>query len=92
MAYIAECMNMGFALPVAKCDLDISIPQQGLINSIGVCGILVTSHFWGFMADTWGRQKVLRTALGCSFISCAISSLSVSSTMLMITRFIVGVT
>lgn len=81
---------MGFALPIARCDLNISTAQQGLINSVGVFGILLTSHFWGFLSDTWGRQKVLRTSLGCSFLCCVASSFSNSIIMLMITRFMVG--
>lgn len=92
MSFIAEGLNMGFALPVAKCDLNITSTEQGIINSVGVFGILLTSHLWGFLADTWGRQKVLRTALGCTFLSCVISSFSVSSTMLAATRFMAGLT
>lgn len=90
MTVIVEGLNMAFVLPLAKCDLNISTSEQGLINAVGFIGIMLTSHFWGFLADTWGRQKVLRTALLLTFIACAVSSFSYTSTMLLWTRFIVG--
>lgn len=90
MSVIIEGLNMAFVLPLAKCDLNISTGEQGLINAVGFIGILLTSHLWGFLSDTWGRQKVLRTALLLTFITCAASSLSYTSTMLLLTRFAVG--
>lgn len=92
LAVATEGLNMGFVLPVAKCELDISTSEQGLINAVAFIGVVLTSHFWGFMADTWGRQKVLRVALLSSFIFSTLSSFSVNSTMLLVTRFSVGLT
>lgn len=90
MASISEGLNMAFVLPIAKCDLAISVSQQGLINAVGFIGVILTSHMWGFLADTWGRQKVLRTALGLTFVACTVSSMSYTSTMLLISRLAVG--
>lgn len=87
-----EGMNMGFVLPVAQCDLLITLTEQGLINAVAFIGVVLTAHFWGFMADTWGRQKVLRFSLCSGFILSALSSFSTSSTMLLVTRFFVGLT
>lgn len=83
---------MAFVLPVAKCELNITNAEQGLINAVAFIGVVLTSHIWGFMADTWGRQKVLRLALFAGFLFSSISSFSTSSTMLLITRFLVGLT
>lgn len=82
---------MAFVLPLAKCELNISNMEQGAINAIAFAGVVLTSHFWGFLSDTWGRKKVLQLALGGGFIFSAISSFSVTSLMLLITRFLVGV-
>lgn len=83
---------MAFVLPLAKCELNISNAEQGAINAVAFVGVVLTSHFWGFMADTWGRRKVLLLSLGSGFVFSAISSFSISSTMLLITRFFVGLT
>lgn len=90
MAAISEGLNMAFVLPLAKCDLDISVGQQGVINAVGFVGVILTSHLWGFLADTWGRQRALRSALGLAFVSCMVSSVSYTSTMLLIARLAVG--
>lgn len=87
---VAENMNVSLIMPYAKCDLKFSITEQGLLNSIGFLGILVTSHFWGFLADTWGRQKVLRTALAGSFFFGILSAFSPTTITLLILRFMVG--
>lgn len=83
---------MSFVLPMAKCELDISNVEQGWINSVAFIGVVLSSHFWGFMADTWGRLKVLRFSLLSGFLFSMLSSLSVSSEMLLVTRFAVGLT
>lgn len=88
----AEGMSMSFVLPVAKCELQISNVEQGHINAVAFIGVVLSSHFWGFMSDTWGRLKVLRFSLLCGFLFSTLSSFSVNSLMLLITRFMVGLT
>lgn len=90
LGVVIEGLNMAFVLPAAKCELHISTGEQGMINAVAFLGVVLTSQFWGFMADTWGRRKVLQSALGTGFVCSALSSLSTTSTMLLITRFGVG--
>lgn len=68
----------------------MSTAEQGFINSAGFLGVIFASHFWGFMADTWGRRKVLRVVLFFAFVMSLVSSLSLNSWMLLITRFASG--
>lgn len=92
LGVVIEGLNMAFVLPAAKCELAITTAEQGMINAVAFLGVVLTSHFWGFMADTWGRRKVMQLALGLGFLFSALSSVSVSSTMLLVTRFCVGLT
>lgn len=85
-----ETLTMAFVLPTAKCELNINPTEQGLIIAVAFLGILLTSHFWGFLTDTWGRKKVLQVALLSTLICSIISSFSVSTIMLMLSRFCVG--
>lgn len=87
---IIEGLNMGLILPVAKCDLAMTSREQGFINSVTYFGFIFTSHAWGFLADTWGRKKVLQLSLILCSVSAALSSFSVSTLMLLLTRFCVG--
>lgn len=91
MGVVVENVNIGFVLPYARCDLKFSSAEQGALNAVGYIGIVVSSHFWGFLADTWGRRKVLRTALLGSFTCAFLSAFSVSIMMLIVTRLFVGI-
>lgn len=87
---VIENQAMSYVMPIAKYDLDVTLREQGFIHSVGFLGVLVASHFWGFLTDTWGRHRTLRLTLFCTFITSAISSVSVTSLMLIVTRFLVG--
>lgn len=81
---------MAYVLPAAKCELQMSTAVQGFTNSVGYLGVMFASNFWGFMADTWGRRKVIRTTLLIAFVLSLISSISLNSWMLVIARFASG--
>ncbi|KAJ6635070.1 Synaptic vesicle glycoprotein 2B [Pseudolycoriella hygida] len=85
-----EGLNMAFVLPAAKCDIQMTTTEQGLINAIAFIGFVLTSQLWGFVVDTYGRLKVLQFSLLSGFIFSIISSFSVSSMMLLFTRLLVG--
>lgn len=91
MGVVVENVNIGFVLPYARCDLQFTSAEQGALNAVGYVGIVVSSHFWGFLADTWGRRKVLRMALLGSFTCAVLSAFSVSVIMLITTRLFVGI-
>lgn len=91
MSVLIEAQQMGIVLPAARCDLDITIGEQGFINSVAYIGIILSSHFWGFMTDSYGRMKTLRITLLLSFVCSVLSSLSLTSWMLLLSRLIVGI-
>ena len=88
---VMESTNMAYALPLAQCDLKMSLIEQGLANSVNFMGFIATTYLWGFLSDTWGRRKVLLIAYMITFISAALSSLSTSALMLIVARFFTGV-
>lgn len=87
MAVGSEGFCMAYILPIAKCEFQMSTGEQGFISSVGYIGVILASHFWGFMADTWGRRNVLRVVLFLTFVVSLLSSFSLNSWMLIITRF-----
>lgn len=90
MGVVVENVNIGFVMPYVRCDMSISTTEQGLLNSAGYVGIVITSHMWGFLADTTGRHNVLKYALAGSFICAALSAFSVNVAMLTVMRLLVG--
>lgn len=90
MGALLENLNMSYVLPYVKCDLKLSIAEQGALTSVSFLGIVSTSYFWGFLIDTWGRQKVLCVAALCGFSCSFISSLSTHTFVLIAFRFLAG--
>lgn len=91
MTLSIELEAMSLVLPTAKCELGITVTQQGIINSMGFVGVVVSSHFWGFMTDIWGRSKTLRLTLCLTIFLSILSSFSFTSWMLLITRLLIGI-
>lgn len=85
-----ENTNMSYITPYAKCDLGLTLQQQGLLSAISYVGNLCTSHLWGFLADTWGRQKVLRVAAAGAFGFACLSMLAINTISMIALRFFVG--
>ncbi|XP_013185277.2 synaptic vesicle glycoprotein 2C [Amyelois transitella] len=59
IASIVEPMGYSFVLPAAKCDLDMTDAQRGIISSVPYLGIVVTSFPWGYLVDTRGRKRMI---------------------------------
>lgn len=85
-----ENANVSYILPFAKCDLNLTTEDQGLISASSFLGVVFFSHFWGFLSDTWGRQKVLRFAATGSFIFSFSSAFAVNKITMFICRFFAG--
>lgn len=85
-----EALNMAFVLPLANCELAFSKFAHGITGAVGFLGLILSAHIWGFLSDTWGRQKVLRVSLGVTMLFSLISSFSVNIVMLAVFRFLTG--
>lgn len=90
MGMAAENINISFVIPFMKCDLEMSTTEQGLLSSVSFLGIVISSHFWGFLADTWGRRKVMRISLLGGFTFAFMSAFATTTSLLICFRLIVG--
>lgn len=88
---VMENVTVSFVMTQVKCDMPMSAEEQGLLGSIAFLGVVISSHFWGFLGDTWGRQKVIRTSLLGGLIASYISAFSISPLWLIVTRLITGI-
>lgn len=85
-----ENVNISYILSYAKCDLKLSIGEQGVLTSVSFLGIVSTSYFWGFLADVWGRQKVLSVAALTGFCFSFTSAFATNTSVLIALRFLSG--
>lgn len=90
LSSVNEGLSIGFVLPYVKCDLQMTSAEQGMLNSSGFIGVILSSHFWGFMADTWGRKKVMQLSVFTAFILSASSSFANNVWLMILLRFAVG--
>ncbi|XP_012261674.3 synaptic vesicle glycoprotein 2B-like isoform X2 [Athalia rosae] len=58
-ASIFDVSNMSMILPSAECDLGLSMFQKGVLNASTYAGTITTAMLWGFLADVYGRRKLL---------------------------------
>lgn len=85
-----ETVTINVILPLAQCDLDLSTQDKSMLSSIGFVGIILSSHLWGFLADTKGRKMVIvPTLFLASFLSLA-SGFAKSFWFLLLLRFFNG--
>ncbi|XP_050069521.1 synaptic vesicle glycoprotein 2A [Anopheles maculipalpis] len=91
MAVLNETMGISIVIPAAQCDLQLSATDKGLLTGVSFAGIIVSSHFWGYIADTKGRRRTLIVSLLLTAICALVSGLSVNYTMMVVMRFLVGV-
>lgn len=85
-----ETVSINFVLPVAQCDLNLTTHDKGILSAIGFIGIIVSSHLWGFLADTRGRKTVIVPTLFIAFGITIISSFVKSFRVLVVLRFLNG--
>lgn len=87
---VLETVSINFILPVAQCDLNLSTHDKGILSAIGFVGMIVSSHLWGFLADTKGRKTVIVPTLFIAFGITVISSFAKSFWFLVLMRFLNG--
>ncbi|OWR46513.1 hypothetical protein KGM_200486 [Danaus plexippus plexippus] len=74
IAAIIEPTGYSFILPAAKCDLQMTDSQRGVIGSIPYIGVVVTSFVWGYLTDTRGRKyMVIYSSLAAGIFGLAAS-------------------
>lgn len=63
-----------WSIPLAECDLNLTPANKGILGTVTFLGIICSSHFWGYLADTIGRRRVIMPALLIGFLlTCACS-------------------
>lgn len=85
-----ETTSIGFVLPIAQCELQLTNRDKGILSAINFVGIITSSHLWGFFADTKGRRRVLWSTLLAAFVSTVFSSFAHNFWTMVLLRFVNG--
>ncbi|GAB0095766.1 synaptic vesicle glycoprotein 2B-like [Sergentomyia squamirostris] len=89
-AVLLETLGISFVNPVAQCDLELTNRDKGVLSAIAFVGIIISSHLWGFLADTLGRRAVMMPSLFAAFISTFLSSFTTNFWVFAVLRFLTG--
>ncbi|KAM8721416.1 hypothetical protein ACLKA7_007311 [Drosophila subpalustris] len=92
MGTVYETSTMSYILPSAECDLRLSLLDKGVLNAITYAGMISSAIFWGYIADTMGRRKVLIFGYLADSICVLGGALSQNVVQLMIFKFLGGFT
>lgn len=90
LALVTEAINIGFVVPSARCEIHMTDSEQGVLLSMGFLGIVVSSHLWGFLTDTWGRKSSLQLALAMGFVFSSASAFAPNVGWMIGLRFLTG--
>lgn len=85
-----DVISMSFILPSAQCDLELNTETKGWLNSIIFIGMMVGAYFWGSIADSMGRKKVLIVISFMNGFCIVASSFSQTYEWFMLFRFLNG--
>ncbi|XP_023940976.1 putative transporter svop-1 [Bicyclus anynana] len=83
-----EIMSVAYLVPASACELDTTVFQQGLMAGMPLLGIIATSHFWGYLADTRGRRKILSLCMVLAFVTGGATALSPNWIVFSVLKFL----
>ncbi|XP_065085913.1 putative transporter SVOPL [Ochlerotatus camptorhynchus] len=89
-SFLLEILGVSYIIPVIGQDLDVSTKEKGVLSAVGFAGVIVSSHLWGFLADTYGRRKIIIPALLITFVISTVSSFTANFWVIVFLRFMVG--
>lgn len=90
LAVLNETMGISILIPAAHCDLHLSATDKGMLTGVSFAGIILTSHLWGYLADTKGRKNVIILSLALTTVCSVASSLASDFVTIVVLRLLVG--
>ncbi|CAH1176296.1 unnamed protein product [Phaedon cochleariae] len=90
MAEIFEVVSLSYVLPIAHCDLNLTLNDKGMLNAMSFAGMVTSALFWGRVCDTLGRKNVIVYGYICNGFLAVIVSLTTNITALSIAKFLGG--
>ncbi|KAJ8719967.1 hypothetical protein PYW07_012010 [Mythimna separata] len=84
---IMDMLGISLVVPAASCDLQLSLEESGMLNSVSFAGFMFALP-WGYTADKYGRRKALLISSSIGFIMSTLTSFSTSFYMMLILKFL----
>lgn len=90
MNYALDVLGMSFIIPAATCDLEMDTYKKGLLTSVPFLGLTLTSHLWGFLADSIGRRKSVCWSLFSALLFSSLAAFAPNYWIMLVLRLLSG--
>lgn len=87
---MTETVGMNYIVPVAECDLNLSLEDKGVLNGAIFIGMITSGLFWGYLCDALGRKKIIIYGYLFTGLFSLIAALSSSKEVLIVSKFMSG--
>lgn len=91
MAVINETVGMSIISLSSICDLETDTQKRAILSATGFIGIFLSSHMWGYLADTTGRRNVMMISVFISNVFSLLSMFAWNYWIFVVLRFFSGV-
>ncbi|CAG9860342.1 unnamed protein product [Phyllotreta striolata] len=88
---IAETTGISYILPIAECDLNLSLEDKGILNGVTFAGMILSGLFWGYLIDALGRKQIIVYGYLTTGFFSLIAACSSNKFLLIIAKFAAGV-
>ncbi|CAJ1056162.1 synaptic vesicle glycoprotein 2C [Xyrichtys novacula] len=86
-----EILCVSFLLPTARCDMQLTSSDMGLLTASIFLGMMLGGYMWGYLADKKGRRQVLILSLTVNGLFGGLSSVAPWFSTFLVMRFISGI-
>ncbi|XP_028305033.1 synaptic vesicle glycoprotein 2B [Gouania willdenowi] len=86
-----EILCVSFLLPTARCDLQLSSSDMGLLTASIFLGMMIGGYIWGYLADRRGRRRVLVMSLSINGLFGGVACVAPYFWLFLLLRFISGI-
>ncbi|XP_077425814.1 synaptic vesicle glycoprotein 2C [Vanacampus margaritifer] len=86
-----EIVCVSFLLPTARCDLQLSSSDMGLLTASIFLGMMAGGYVWGYLADQRGRCSVLVVSLSVNGLFGGLAGAAPWFWLFLLLRFISGI-
>ncbi|CAB1421842.1 unnamed protein product [Pleuronectes platessa] len=86
-----EILCVSFLLPTARCDLQLTSSDMGLLTASIFLGMMVGGYMWGYLADQRGRCRILVVSLTVNGVFGGLACVAPWFWLLLLLRIISGV-
>ncbi|CAG9838949.1 unnamed protein product [Diabrotica balteata] len=89
-AQASEQMGLSYALPIAECDLSLTLERKGLLTAVSFGGMITSGIFMGVLSDIFGRRKLILWGYFLNGLANIVAAMSQNFLMLMVAKFFCG--